>query len=301
MGSAAKSIPMAGSGAIIMECQGGEPPSPFRAAFEKAAVGLAQIDVLGRFQHVNQAFCDLVGYSLDELTARTFNWRQLGMPEDLEADRATLYRLTCGEIEGIAQPRRYVRKDGRVAWVDLSARLLLEKAGTPRGLVLTAVDTTEWKQSEETMRQHAFYDELTQLPNRDAVIDAERQNLFKQGNQLLDTAMRADVDPAAFKAALKRLLGLIADHFHNEEGILEQRGYARLAEHAAKHAKLLEHARVLGQHSDERGISVGELVDFLVVEVVTKHILQEDRDYFQLFGAASDLSSADCTQPEGGC
>lgn len=461
---------MAGRCAIMKRQEGGINPA-FRAVFEKAAVGLAQLDALGRFLHVNQAFSRIVGFSVDELTAHTFNWRQLALPLELDADRAALGRLRRGEIESISLPRRCRRKDGSIAWVDLSARLYLDEDGVTQGIVLTAVDTTEQKENEETMRQHAFYDGLTQLPNRrllldrlqqtlalarragtcvgllyidldkfkpinddlghqvgdwllqsvaksltgclraydtaarfggdefvvllpdlagadealtiaerirvalekpfttvagkhltisssvgvalfpdhaddergllqvgdmamyqakktgrnkivcpdsgcvvdaegaaglrgggrfvqlswkpkyasgDATIDTEHQNLFKQGNQLLDTAMRAEVDPAAFKAALKRLLGLIAEHFRGEEEILKQRGYSNLAEHAAKHVKLLEHAKILRQHSDDRGISVGELVDFLVVEVITKHILQEDRDYFSLFAQPKD-------------
>jgi hemerythrin-like metal-binding protein len=134
-----------------------------------------------------------------------------------------------------------------------------------------------------------------------ATIDAEHRNLFKQGNQLLDTAMRADVDPVAFKTALKRLLGLMAAHFHNEEEILKQHGYPGLAEHAANHAELSERARILQKQSDDRGISVGELVDFLVVEVITKHILQEDRNYFRCFGGASEPCDEDSAQPEGAC
>jgi diguanylate cyclase (GGDEF)-like protein/hemerythrin-like metal-binding protein len=135
----------------------------------------------------------------------------------------------------------------------------------------------------------------------DLTIDAQHRNLFIQGNQLLDTAMRADMDPVAFKAALKRLVGLIAVHFHDEEEILKQRGFPGLAEHSAKHFELLQRARILRQHSDERGITVGELVDFLVVEVVAKHLLQEDRNYFSLFGGTSDACGEESVQLENAC
>jgi diguanylate cyclase (GGDEF)-like protein/hemerythrin-like metal-binding protein/PAS domain S-box-containing protein len=455
----------------------------FRAAFDKAAVGLAHIDVLGAFRHVNQAFLDIFGYSMDELVAHAFDWRQLVASEDMDARRATLDQLGLGKIESVTLSGRCQRKDGSMAWVDLTARLILDE-GVPRGLVLTAVDITAQKQDEENMRQHAFYDGLTQLPNRrllldrlqqtmamarragtcvgllfidldnfkpinddlghavgdwllqavaksltrclraydtaarfggdefvvllpeleqaeeartiaerirvaiekpfvtpagkllsisssigvalfpdhadnergllhagdtamyqakrtgrnkivcpesgcvvdtedvtgirgggsflhlsweeknasgNHTIDAEHRNLFKQGNQLLDTAMRADMDPVAFKAALKRLIGLVVAHFHSEEEILRQNAYPGLAEHMAHHAALSERARILQKQSDERGISVGELVDFLVVEVITKHILQEDHNYFQCFGGGSQPSDENSAKPEGAC
>jgi hemerythrin-like metal-binding protein len=93
----------------------------------------------------------------------------------------------------------------------------------------------------------------------------------------------------------------MAAHFHSEEEILRQQGFPGLAEHAANHAKLSERAKILQKQSDDRGISVGELVDFLVVEVITKHILQEDRTYFQCFGGGSEPSHEDSAQPAGAC
>ena len=151
---------------------------PSRAVFEQAAVGLAQLDARGGFLHVNQAFCDMVGHFPDHLTARDFNWRQLFAPGDLDADQATLDLLTRGEIEAVDLSKRLLRKDGQGVWVDLSLRLLADgAAGGPRSFVLTAVDTTEHRQNEETIRRHAFYDGLTQLPNRRLLLDRLQQTV----------------------------------------------------------------------------------------------------------------------------
>jgi len=54
----------------------------------------------------------------------------------------------------------------------------------------------------------------------------------------------------------------------------------------------LQQAKTLRQHSDDRGISIGELIDFLVIEVITKHILQADRDYFSLFAQPEGVGEA---------
>ena len=110
MGLAVQCNSVVGSGGSMERQMGGATPA-FRAVFEKAAVGLAQVDLLGRFQHVNQAFCDLVGYSLDELTAPDFNWRQLVLPEDIDTARTALDSLRRGDIEGMALSGRCRRKD----------------------------------------------------------------------------------------------------------------------------------------------------------------------------------------------
>ena len=54
----------------------------FRAAFERAPVGIAHIGLDGRWLRVNERLCRLLGYSLDELHARSF--RDLTHAEDLE-------------------------------------------------------------------------------------------------------------------------------------------------------------------------------------------------------------------------
>ena len=45
----------------------------FRALFEQAAVGVAQIETkTGHFVQVNSKYCDITGLSHDEMTATTF-------------------------------------------------------------------------------------------------------------------------------------------------------------------------------------------------------------------------------------
>ena len=43
----------------------------FRGTFENAAVGIAHLDLDGRFLRVNEKFCDIVGYPADELLRKT--------------------------------------------------------------------------------------------------------------------------------------------------------------------------------------------------------------------------------------
>ena len=49
-----------------------ESESRFRATFEQAAVGVAHVSLEGRFMRVNEKFCEIVGYSEDEVRALTF-------------------------------------------------------------------------------------------------------------------------------------------------------------------------------------------------------------------------------------
>ena len=63
----------------------------FRATFENAAVGIAHVAPDGRWLEVNQRFCDIVGYSREELMTKTFG--DITHPDDLEADWNLARRL----------------------------------------------------------------------------------------------------------------------------------------------------------------------------------------------------------------
>ncbi len=68
-----------------------------RTLFEHAAAGVAQVDSLtGRFVRVNRHYCDLVGYTPEEMQALSF--QAITHPDDLPADLDNMRRLIAGEI-----------------------------------------------------------------------------------------------------------------------------------------------------------------------------------------------------------
>ncbi|WP_103035516.1 putative bifunctional diguanylate cyclase/phosphodiesterase [Castellaniella caeni] len=91
----------------------------FQAAFNQTAVGIALTDIrTGRWLQVNQRYCDIVGYSPNEM--RIMSFRDLTHPDDLPADLAQVARMRAGEITGFCMEKRMRHKDGRTVWVTLS-------------------------------------------------------------------------------------------------------------------------------------------------------------------------------------
>lgn len=125
-------------------------------------------------------------------------------------------------------------------------------------------------------------------------IDKEHRELFRLSNVLLGKMATRAGEPGQFDAAFDALLSHVVEHFAHEEAILLEHAYEHLQEHAKIHQALVAQALQLRHPANqEAGVSVGELVDFLVTEVVARHMLTEDRKFSALFadGARNSLGS----------
>jgi PAS domain S-box-containing protein len=125
-----------------------ETEARFRSAFDNAAIGMALVDLDGRWQQVNQALCDITGYSEPELLTMTF--QSLTHPEDLEVSGEHTQRLLAGELRAYQIEKRYLHKCGRVVWVLLNASVIRDVQGQPLYFVDQIEDITARKQADET-------------------------------------------------------------------------------------------------------------------------------------------------------
>src|SRR5262249_4816394 len=123
----------------------------FRGTFENAAVGMAHVDVQGRFLRVNEKLCEIVGYTSEELLARTF--QDLTHPDDLAADLEQFIPLMRRDLPSFSREKRYVRKDGSLVWVALSVSLQRDATGRPINTISILQDVSERKRLEEESRQ----------------------------------------------------------------------------------------------------------------------------------------------------
>ena len=119
----------------------------FRATYEQAAVGIAHLAADGRFRRINQRFCQIVGYSQEEMLERTY--QEITHPADLDTDLELAGRLLSGEIKTYTREKRYIHKDGSQIWVNLTISLVRNKAGDPDWRVCVVQDITDSKHAQE--------------------------------------------------------------------------------------------------------------------------------------------------------
>jgi diguanylate cyclase (GGDEF)-like protein/PAS domain S-box-containing protein len=140
----------------------------FRGAFEQAAIGMAHTSLDRRFIQVNQRFCDMLGYTREELLGRPAT----GFTHEEDSKRAAGERqkLLAGLADSLSAEMRYVRKDGSLLWVNRTVSLVRDAEGQPLYFLRIVEDITERRKLEAELRELAATDMLTGIPNRRAFI-----------------------------------------------------------------------------------------------------------------------------------
>ena len=122
----------------------------FQATFEQAAVGIAHVGLEGEWLRVNRRFCEIVGYSAEELLAQYFH--RITHPDDLPNDIAGVRQLFRREIGAYTGERRYLRRDGTEVWVNLTVSLVRDAGGKPQYFIAVIEDIGERKRAEFELR-----------------------------------------------------------------------------------------------------------------------------------------------------
>jgi PAS domain S-box-containing protein len=123
----------------------------FRASFLSTAVGQVQADPInGRYLRVNPKFCDITGYSEEELLRMTF--RDLTHPDDRAHDSVAHQAMVDGKISELSREKRYRRKDGKAVWVNISASIIRDEAGKPLRTLAVIRDISARRVAEDAQQ-----------------------------------------------------------------------------------------------------------------------------------------------------
>jgi len=123
----------------------------FRAFFERAMVGMATVTPEHRWIEVNQALCQMLGYSREELM-RT-SWVELTAADELAASMALFGRVLAGEIDDYEIDKRYRHKNGTYIDAHLAVRGLRKRDGSVDYFVVLIEDISLRKSSEAELAQ----------------------------------------------------------------------------------------------------------------------------------------------------
>jgi len=118
--------------------------------FENSGTGMAHTHLDGRWIRINRSYCELLGYTRDEVVMR--HWREFTHPDDVTRDLAVLDDMVNGRLSHHTMEKRYLHKQGHTVWVLLSVSMIRHADGSPDYMIVVAQDISSRKNTEEALR-----------------------------------------------------------------------------------------------------------------------------------------------------
>ncbi len=136
----------------------------FRLMFEQASVGMAFASLEGHLIQVNQRYCEITGYTREELLRRSV--LSITYSEDAAKQEEVFQSLLQRKSFPLPVEKRYIRHDGSLSWVSASTTLVRDAHDIPLYYMAVIVDINERKkieaerdfitQQEQAIRQQAI-------------------------------------------------------------------------------------------------------------------------------------------------
>lgn len=236
-------------------------PAPSIAACRDALVQQAILSIAdsqGRISFVNDNYCKISGFSREELIGRTHAVVQSGLHSDDFYDR--LWR-TIRNGQTWRGELRNRAKSGAFYWVDATIVPLLDADGAPANYVQISHDVTARKTTEEELRRAIRTDTLTDLDNRDVLLEKLRETLRPGG----DTAPKG------------ALLLIDMDHFRDINDSLGHLVGDKILRDIAERLprRLREHDVVARLGGDEFAVVLRDAPTREVCETIVARLLNE--------------------------
>lgn len=123
----------------------------FKWVFEQGPLGMTMTAPDYRFVKVNQMFCQMLGYSQQELTSMKFT--EITYPEDIKSSVTAADKLLKGELSFHQMEKRYLKKNGSPLWVRVTGCAIVDENGYPLYALGMSEDISERKNAQERLRQ----------------------------------------------------------------------------------------------------------------------------------------------------
>ncbi|MGA1978709.1 MAG: PAS domain S-box protein [Bacteroidales bacterium] len=123
-----------------------ESEEKFRKIFEESPIGAAMTGKDLGIVMANSEFCNMFGYSEDDLQGKTF--RNFTHPDHIAGDELSILRLVAREIPVYHTEKRYIRSDGAIIWGSTTISIIRNNYGEVQFFLAMVEDITQRKKAE---------------------------------------------------------------------------------------------------------------------------------------------------------
>ncbi|HBF88900.1 MAG TPA: hypothetical protein DDX39_09690 [Bacteroidales bacterium] len=176
----------------------------YKFSFENSAVGKSFTNIDGTME-VNQAFCDMLGYSKEELVSKT--WQNISHPDDIIEIENQLKKLISGNEQKISFEKRYLKKNGEILRAEIHTSLQRDDFGNPLFFNTNIIDITEKRVQEfNIVRLHKELEQIVNVVSHDLRTPLVNISGFSQEIKKTIDKLVAIVDNSDDVDALKKTI-----------------------------------------------------------------------------------------------
>ncbi|HCX81459.1 MAG TPA: GGDEF domain-containing protein [Rhodoferax sp.] len=241
----------------------------WKLALESTGDGVWDWHIASGREYFSKRLVEMYGFTEDELADRPEELDQRTHPDDVEAMQRDRQAHFDGMTPTYSNEHRVRCKDGSWKWVHTRGMVISRDAnGTPARMIGTHTDITDRKNAEAQVRQHAYFDPLTGLPNRRMLRDRLEQEIKRSRRDGLQLA----------------ILFIDLDHFKEVNDTLGHDNGDLLLVEAARRLRqcVRECDTVARMGGDEFTVLLTELAPDTHLEQLLHKLLQTMAQVFQL-------------------
>jgi len=152
----------------------------FRSVFEASNVGKSITRTTGEI-FVNQAFCDMIGYTKEELNKR--KWQEITPSDEIAYVQKMLEPLLNGEKEAARFEKRYIHKNGCHIWADANVAIKLDSQGIPQHFITTILDISDRKKIEQKLKESELNARAIMESTDDVILLMDKEGILLDCNE----------------------------------------------------------------------------------------------------------------------
>ncbi len=168
----------------------------YALAIAGAHDGIWDWDLVSNQIHYSARWKEMLGFQGKEIDTSPDEWMRRIHPEDVSAVRSAIATHLAGRSAHLESEHRMRHKDRGYRWMLVRGVAVRDASGKVTRMAGSQADITDRKRAEEELTHQAFYDGLTDLPNRLLFVDRLTQTIrrAKRKTNALFAVLFLDLD-----------------------------------------------------------------------------------------------------------